>query len=248
MSFLQTINVHFLPALVAPEQLAGKTVAVIDVLRATTTIVQALAAGAKEVVPCLEVSEAKRKAARCKGRKLLGGERGGVSIEGFNLGNSPAEYTSKAVKGKTVFFTTTNGTRAMHVCKPAERVLLAAFTNYSALCERLADVRGVELVCAGTEGHISREDVLLAGAIASRLGTLRNLSAVFTDSACIVVDSWMRWRDSQLPLETTLLDSRGGANLLQIGKREDIALAAEIDKHAIVPELLVKKWKIVAAK
>ena len=244
----QSINVHFLPALAAPEQLVGKIAVVIDVLRATTTIVEALAAGAKEIIPCLEVSAAKRKAKQCKGKKVLGGERGGIKIDGFDLGNSPAEYTRKAVKGKTVFFTTTNGTRAMQVCTHAQRVFLAAFTNYSALCERLADAQGFELVCAGTEGHVSREDVLLAGAIVSRLGTLRNLNAVLSDSACIAVDSWLRWRDSQIPLETTLFDSHGGANLLQIGHGGDIALAAEIDRHTVVPELLVKKWRIVAAK
>jgi hypothetical protein len=71
---------------------------------------------------------------------------------------------------------------------------------------------------------------------------------MLSDSACIAVDSWLRWRDSQLPLETTLFDSRGGANLLQLGLGGDISLAADIDKHTAVPELLVKKWKIVAAK
>src|SRR5687767_15518577 len=210
------INVHFLPALVAPEQLAGKTVVVIDVLRATTTIVQALAAGAKEIIPCLEVSEAKRMAKQCKRPKVLGGERSGGKIEGFDLGNSPAEYTPKAIKGKSVYFTTTNGTRAMQTCKHAERVFLGAFTNFSALCDLLALAKGLELVCAGTNGQITREDVLLAGAICSRLGSLANLSAVLDDSACIAVDSWLRWRDCGLPLETTLLDSRGGANLLNI--------------------------------
>jgi len=128
------IDVYLLPALVEPADLAGKAVAVIDVLRATTTIIQALAAGAAEVIPCLEVEEARRIAVPLGGRAVTGGERGGKQIPGFDLGNSPAEFTPERVAGKTVVFTTTNGTRAMQRCKEARRVLVAAFTNLSAVC------------------------------------------------------------------------------------------------------------------
>src|SRR5262245_55111471 len=86
------IDVYLLPALVEPAALAGKTVVVIDVLRATTTIIQALANGALEVVPCLEIEDARRIGAVAGAKAILGGERGGVPIPGFDLGNSPAEY------------------------------------------------------------------------------------------------------------------------------------------------------------
>src|SRR6266576_3326598 len=99
------LDVYLLPALVEPAALAGKTVVVIDVLRATTTIVHALAAGAREVVPCLEVYEANRAATELGERAILGGERGGVPIPGFDLGYSPAEYTRERVGGKTIIFT-----------------------------------------------------------------------------------------------------------------------------------------------
>src|SRR5262245_39532454 len=122
------IDVFLLPALVEPAALAGKTAVVIDVLRATTTIVQALATGAKEIVPLQEVDEARRLAEKLGEGAILGGERGGVLIPGFDLGNSPAEYTAAKVAGKTVVFTTTNGTRALQRCKMAERVLIGAFT------------------------------------------------------------------------------------------------------------------------
>src|SRR5205823_10380648 len=141
-----------------------KTVVVIDVLRATTTIVHALAAGAREVVPCLEVEDARRIAAELGKAAILGGERRGLPIPGFDVGNSPAEYTRQRVGGKTVVFTTTNGTRAMQRCKFASRVLLGAFVNFSAVCRELAVVDHVALVCAGTDGHVTREDTLLAGA------------------------------------------------------------------------------------
>jgi 2-phosphosulfolactate phosphatase len=244
---VQTINVHFLPSLTTPEQLAGKTVVVIDVLRATTTIVQALAAGAKEVIPCLEVAEVRRLAKKCKGPNVLGGERGGVKIEGFDLGNSPAEYTRKAVQGKTVFFTTTNGTRAMMACERATRVLLGAFTNLAALCDKLASETAIEIVCAGTDGQITREDVLLAGALIDRLDRPLSLETATNDQASIAQDSWLQCHESEVPLDIHLLGSRGGVNLYRLRHVRDIRLAAKVDKHTIVPELLLKEWKIVAA-
>src|SRR5438067_13583166 len=99
------LDVYLLPDLVESAALAGEMVVVIDVLRATTTIIHALAAGAREVVPCLEIDEARGVAGRLGKAAVLGGERGGVAIAGFDLGNSPAEYTRERVGGKTVVFT-----------------------------------------------------------------------------------------------------------------------------------------------
>src|SRR4051812_42560200 len=113
MPVQKRIDVYLLPALVEPEALSGSTVVVIDVLRATTTIVHALAAQAVEVAPFRDVEDARRLANDLGNKAVLGGERGGVPIPGFDLGNSPAEYTSERVAGKTVIFTTTNGTRAL---------------------------------------------------------------------------------------------------------------------------------------
>src|SRR5438132_9688378 len=123
---------HFLPTLMDPDELRDGTAVVIDVLRASTTICHALAAGAREVIPCLEVEEARRVAADNSGsRPMLGGEREGVRIEGFDLGNSPGEYRPDTVGGRTVVFTTTNGTRAMLGCRSARRVLIGSFVNFS---------------------------------------------------------------------------------------------------------------------
>src|SRR6185436_10147310 len=116
-----------LPALAEPGDLAGRTVVVIDVLRATTTIITALAAGATQVVPCQEIEEARRLAGQFSPPAITGGERGGRQIPGFDLGNSPRAYTRKRVGGRPVVFTTTNGTRAMLRCREAGRVLIGAF-------------------------------------------------------------------------------------------------------------------------
>ena len=116
-----SLHVQFLPRLVDPAELAGSVCVVIDVLRATTTMTHALAAGAREIAPCLEVADAERLAASMnRAEYVLGGERDGIKIAGFDFGNSPSEYSPAAIGGKTVIFTTTNGTRGSNIAsKPS---------------------------------------------------------------------------------------------------------------------------------
>ncbi len=245
------INAYFLPSLLGEPQIVGRAVVVIDVLRATTTIAQALASGARAVVPCEHIEEAQRLAAELGPDAVTGGERGGRRIEGFQLGNSPSEYTPEAVQGKIVVFTTTNGTRAMQRCRSARRILLAAFTNFSAVCQALDDEPDFDILCAGTDGHISREDVLLAGAIvADRLGCARHAHQSLNDQAEIAADVWRRVARetfSHQPLARILRDSLGGRNLLEIGHEDDIELAAQLDRLDVVPELDISTWQIRCA-
>ncbi|HEX5102409.1 MAG TPA: 2-phosphosulfolactate phosphatase [Pirellulaceae bacterium] len=240
----QQIDVFLLPSLAEAENLTGRVCVVIDVLRATTTIVHALAAGAKEVVPCLEVDEARRIAAEIGPAAVLGGERAGGKISGFDLGNSPAEYTPGVLAAKTLVFTTTNGTRALARCQAAERVLIGAFVNFSAICGELAASERVALICGGTDGEVTREDALLAGAIVVELTQSRR--AALNDQAEIAADAWrtaVRLLTDR-PLGMTLRDSRGGRNLIGIGHESDIDLAAQIDRFHIVPELDLATWRI----
>ncbi|MEK6238577.1 MAG: 2-phosphosulfolactate phosphatase, partial [Planctomycetales bacterium] len=105
------LHVHLLPELTTEEALAESHVVVIDVLRASTTIVHALASGAAEVIPCLETDDARELSKRlASDNPLLGGERGGEPIDGFDMGNSPTEYVESKVRGRKIIFTTTNGT------------------------------------------------------------------------------------------------------------------------------------------
>jgi 2-phosphosulfolactate phosphatase len=247
MPAARPIDVYLLPSLVQPEELVGRSVVVIDVLRATTTIVSALAAGATQVIPCQEVDEAKRIAAELAGGALLGGERGGRQIAGFDLGNSPAEYSRERVGGKAVAFTTTNGTRAMLRCRQARRVLLGAFVNFSAVCRELAGEERIAMMCAGTDGQVTREDALLAGAVVDDLvRTKQDSSPVLNDQAEIAADAWRTAVRLLIdrPLGMTLRDSRGGRNLIEIGHENDIDLAAQLDRFDIVPELDVAAWRI----
>ena len=228
------VRVYLLPSLAPPGGLAGGIAVVMDVLRATTTIIHALAAGCTAVRPCGEVEEAREVAGAMRaGRVLLGGERGGVPIAGFDVGNSPGEYTAKVCRGVTVVLTTTNGTRALLRAAEAERVLVAGFVNYSAVCEQLqADSRPIHIICAGTEGEVTLEDTLLAGALVDFL--CENLEARLNDSARL---AWDCFENHGRMLREALEISKGGVNLRQLGYDEDIRAAARVDQFALVPEL-----------
>lgn len=247
-----SLHVHLLPSLVAAGALTGRTVVVIDVLRATTTIVQALASGAAAVIPCLEIEDARREAAALGTGALLGGERGGQPIEGFDLGNSPEEYSPARVRGRTIVMTTTNGTRAMLRCREARRVFVGAFVNFSAVCEALRGEAHVDLLCAGTDNQVTREDVLFAGAVVDDIVQVVTAAATtspleLNDQALIALDTWRAARkDLCQPAELIdrLRASRGGRNLIDIGHEHDIAIAADIDRFTIVPELHLQTWRI----
>src|SRR5262249_26176709 len=149
MPAARDVQVHLLPGLVPPGRLRGGTAVVIDVLRATTTMVHALAAGCSAVWPCAEIEEAQALAAALRpGRVLLAGERDGRPIPGFDLGNSPREFTPAVCRGAAVVLTTTNGTRALLRAAEAERAVAAALVNFSAACELLRqDTRPLHIIC-----------------------------------------------------------------------------------------------------
>jgi 2-phosphosulfolactate phosphatase len=236
-----------------PGATAGGIAVVIDVLRASTTIVTALAHGAALVLPRRSVAEA-RAAAAARPGALLGGERGGVRITGFDLGNSPAEYTADRVAGRPVVITTTNGTAALAACHEAAAVVVGAIVNRTAVAataRRLAAARGcdaIHLVCAGTDGHVTEEDVLAAGAILEAAGCDERL-----DEAAEAARERFRavaaaGRDGlEQRIATTFRTARGGANLIALGMESDLALAAAIDSLTVVPWLDRQAEALVAA-
>ena len=147
--------------------MSGATALVVDVLRATTTLTCAFANGLAGVTACATIDEARAEHARDP-ETLLGGERDGVKIEGFDFGNSPAEYTAERVRGKRLVFVTTNGTAAIRRARGARRVL-ASFVNAAAAVDLAARATQVVIVCAGRLGRFSLEDAACAGLLASRL-------------------------------------------------------------------------------
>ncbi|MFM7107466.1 MAG: 2-phosphosulfolactate phosphatase [Planctomycetaceae bacterium] len=240
-------HVHDLHSRIAEGALRGNVAVVIDVLRASTTMVTALAHGAAGVVPVAGVDEARRRAAAIGQAAVLGGERGGVRIDGFDLGNSPAEYTAGRVAGRTVVITTTNGTAAIASCAEAHDVLVGAIVNRSAVAaaaRRLAAEAGgaVHLVCAGTDGAVTAEDVLAAGAILDAAARDPVAAGDELDGpARAARDAFRRLTAggaADLPaLQRAFAAAPGGFNLVALGMAADLATCAGLDSVAVVPRL-----------
>lgn len=240
------LNVHYLPQFVDASALAESVVVVVDQLRASSTICHALSAGAKCVMPFVEIDETLSMAEEFSpGEFVLGGERGGKRIPGFQLGNSPTEYTPEKVFGQTVLFTTTNGARAMDHARLAERVLIGATVNRQAIVTELADTRRVDVLCAGTNGAVTREDILAAGAIAE--GLLHRFEDEYETNewADAARREWQELlgtahalgRSPSEQLTRELRETTGGKNLLDLGYDFDLDICAQLDTLAIVPEL-----------
>lgn len=249
------LNVYEWPDLVTPDELAGGAVVVIDVLRSSTTIVHALEAGAIEVIPCMEVEDARRTASELgRGSSVLGGERHGLPIQGFDLGNSPTEYTPEAVANRTVVLTTTNGTRAMAKCHRADRVYIGAFVNASAVVKKLLAREQIHLLCAGTEGRYSHDDVLLAGLLVEWLHQRSGMPYRLNAQALTAREAWcasfaLPQAIGAEPLNAEVLarelrKSFAGQHLAALGMEDDILTASYLDRFSVVPELDVKRYRI----
>lgn len=223
------VRVYLTPAMIPDGGMAGGIAVAIDVLRATTTMIAALAAGAKAIVPSVSIDHAKSMLGE---GVLLAGERGGKAIPGFDLGNSPTEFTSTVCKNKTIVTTTTNGTAAILACQSAERTIIGAFINFSAVCEQLdANDRPVHIVCAGTNGEPTLEDTLFAGAVVDYLTATADVQ--LNDSARL---AWDCFENHGKILMAALEISAGGESLIRVGLGDDLKYAVAIDKYALTAD------------
>lgn len=231
------LSTHLLPTTLDPEQLPGCVAVMIDVLRASTTITYAVAADCGDIFPCRAIQEARDLAASLASQApLLAGERGGTQIPGFDLDNSPASYTPETVKGRTIVFTTTNGTATLAACGAADVILVGAFSNLSAIVETLAELdKPVHLACAGTNGMVTAEDCLCAGAIGLQLRSQGRLDTHSNDATRMTIEMYQRCRSGPTTLADELRNSHGGRNLQQLGFDTDIECAARRDRLALVP-------------
>ncbi len=224
---------------------AGGIAVVIDVLRASTTIATAIAAGATAVVPTGDINAARRLAASLPGPTLTGGERGGLRIDQFDLGNSPLEYTPDRVAGRTVVITTTNGTAALAACRDAAVVVIGAIVNRAAVGraareEALRLAAPVHLVCAGTDAAVTQEDLLGAGAIleaAAADGDELDPAATRARDLFRKVAGTLAGPALVEAITRSFAASAGGRNLLDIGMEADLPAAAAIDSLDVVPML-----------
>jgi len=200
---------------------------VIDVLRATSTIVTALSNGASEVLPVLNLEDAIE---FDKNGYLIGGERGGIKPSGFALGNSPAEYRMDVVMNKRICLTTTNGTKALiNARELANDIYVASFLNLSATVEKLSKYENIAIICAGNDGDVSYEDTQLAGCIVEKLHAIRGYD--LSDSALIAFNLWQNlWQRLGRPQFT----GSHARKLIKLGFERDVEYCSSIGVNSIV--------------
>jgi 2-phosphosulfolactate phosphatase len=229
------IDVHFTPAGLVAGDLAGRGVVVIDALRATTTVITALANGAKAVIPAASPEEAVRLASNLeKDGVVLAGERKSVKIEGFALGNSPREMTAAAVGGKTIVLATTNGTPALVAAQGGDPVLVGAPVNFKALAKQARaalERRGdLVIVCAGRDKQFAIEDAYTAGRLIKAVKRgLRKLALNDAARAAVALTTeFASW-------EEALEESEAARQLAEVDLAPDVGFAAHADRFSVVP-------------
>ena len=227
------ISVYAIPASIDDRDLKERIAVVIDVLRAASTIITALNNGCKEINPTAEIEEAIMLAKNYeKDSFLLGGERNAVKIDGFDLSNSPYEYTPEAVKGRTVIMTTTNGTQAIRKANDAKEVIIGSFLNAEAV-SRYIRHRGddVVFVCAGTDGKFSLDDILVAGAMIDILEGM-NTEMEMDDLALVSLHLYKSYKSN---LKKALENAYHYKNLVRAGYEKDIDYCIQLNLFPIIP-------------
>jgi 2-phosphosulfolactate phosphatase len=230
---MMTIDVVRIPSEAQPGQIRDQVVVVFDVLRATTSMVTAISAGASEIRVFGSLEDASQAASEFHSSKLLCGEQNCLAPPGFDLGNSPGEFTSERVAGRTIFFSTTNGTRAIVASQQAKHLFVASLVNAKAMAHRLLAIgEDVTLFCSGTGGEFAPEDMIGAGAVIDHL--LEAGEIPISDTA---TEALHLFRDIRDKLLLTLRASHGGRNILRAGLGADIDFAARLDVFDVVIEV-----------
>lgn len=215
-------------------RLRERSVVVIDVLRATTTMVEAIANGASHVVPVREIEEAIA-LYRARGEQsVLAGERNGLPIEGFELGNSPQDFTPERVQGKTVILTTSNGTEALYAVRNSDPIFIGCMRNRKALVNRLIkEENNISLVCAGTQNQFSADDYYCAGAIIQGLREAE-IELDMEDSAQVANLFYQRAKEN----EAILRQTKHVKTMFSLGLAYDYMYCMEEDVCNFVPQMI----------
>lgn len=232
------MKVNVLFSYINTDELAytGRTTVVIDVLRASTTIIQALQNGAREVIPVASVEFAvKVSGGMFGGQTLLGGERNTRKLEGFALGNSPLEYTPEVVRGRTIILFTTNGSKAIVKAKFSENLFIAAFTNLNAVAKHLIKLdKEFEILCSGRGNYFSMEDVICAGKLISEIKKITN-DVELTDSAKASVALNESFGNNILSM---MEQTEHGKILVENNFDEDLKFCSRISTSETIPYLI----------
>jgi 2-phosphosulfolactate phosphatase len=232
------VDVYFSAQSFSDDMVRNKVAIIIDVLRASSTIVTALAHGAKGLIPVKNMGDASQIAAKIgSNRFLLCGERDGVKIEDFDLGNSPNEYTDEVVGNKTVILTTTNGTQAIQQAQLADSIYIAAFLNVGEIVKTLKEKhakQNIVLVCSGWKGRMAIEDILLAGYIINALHGAE-ITPDLPDGAKVALSVFNAYKEN---IEQAIRSSNHAKRLQDLLEQDDIGFCAQIDHLSVLPSLV----------
>jgi 2-phosphosulfolactate phosphatase len=236
------IELFLTPAEAGRASLDDRQIVIIDVLRSCTSIVTALAHGASKIIPVETVEEATRLAQTLDPKsRLLCGERDGRKVGGFDLGNSPLEYTRDRVDGATLIFASTNASPLMAGLLEGHEQRLLGYVNLGAVAAGvLADGHDLAIVCAGKNGRFALEDASCAGALIARLWDAGG--GVDLDDAATMALEFDR-AHGRSP-EAILRRSEHGRYLIELGFESDLPACAKVDSYPLAP--LLREGRIVA--
>ncbi len=224
------VRLFFKADAIVEEQVAGRVAVVIDTLRATSTIITALANGATSVIPTDTIDRAWSISKNYQDDYLIAGERNGIKIEDFDLGNSPKSYTKEKVAGQTIILTTTNGTRCFKRLDSAREVLVASLINSKALANYFKQEEEIILCCAGVNGVFALDDFITAGRLIAYL--VERYKIQLTDE---VLTAYHLYLQNQNDLLSILKRSKSGQNLINLGKEEDIEYIINCKQLKVIP-------------
>jgi 2-phosphosulfolactate phosphatase len=223
------IEVCLSPALIDLYAIENSIVVVIDILRATSSMVYGIDNGAKAIIPVAQVEDCMTYSGK---GYLLAAERNGEVVEGYDFGNSPFSYTAEKVGGKTVVLTTTNGTKALHLARKASKVVIGSFLNLTALCNWLnIQENNVLLLCAGWKDQFNLEDTIFAGAV---LHNIRTQFTDFDDAGVAAEDLYLLAKDN---LRAYIGKSAHSHRMLALNIEEDINFCLQVDICTAIPVL-----------
>lgn len=218
---------------IRPDLIKSRSVVVIDVLRASSVMVTALAHGAKAFIPATTVKDALNKVSEIpEEERLLCGERNTKIIKGFDLGNSPLDYTEEKVRGKTIVLATSNGTKALNALRDAKSVYIGAFLNMQAITEKLADLDELVLACSGTNNNFSMDDALCASMMIDRIAERKEIS--LSDMASTIQKAF---HDKSLTHREQLNDCYHLNLLIRNGFENDVNYCLKESIFDLVPEM-----------
>ncbi|MFC1561813.1 2-phosphosulfolactate phosphatase [candidate division KSB1 bacterium] len=236
------IDVFTVPSEVDEVTIRGQSAVVIDVLRTSSTMLQAFSHGCREIYPVESIERALHlHSALFTSDVLLCGERDGIKINGFHLGNSPFEYTRNLVEHKSLIFTSTNGTATLIRTRNCKEAYLCGFQNIELVSETAAGIESLSILCAGKNNHFAQEDVVCAGMLIKSLQKRRNGDLILSDAARMAVGLYEANKDD---LGAMVRQADHGMALMRLGKEKDLDFCIQTNTIQLVPQYIEGKIRL----